>query len=123
MVKSRALIIGDVLVIGIITLIGFASHGELSLAGVPRMLTTFLPLLACWFLASPWLGLFDLQGSRSNFLWRIPFAMLLAAPLTAILRAAMLNETAIPLFTLILGGSTAIGMMIWRALWIWMKAP
>lgn len=40
--------------------------------------------------------------------------MLLAAPLTAVLRAAMLNTVALPLFALILGASAALGMLIWR---------
>ncbi|GEM_PF-6293776 len=44
--------------------------------------------------------------------------MLLAAPLTALLRAAMLNTAALPLFALILGGSAALGMLAWRALWM-----
>jgi hypothetical protein len=43
--------------------------------------------------------------------------MLLAAPLTAVLRAAMLKTVALPLFALILGGSAALGMLIWRGLY------
>jgi hypothetical protein len=119
--KRIALILGDLLVIGVITLLGFASHGELSIASLQRMLTTFLPLLASWFLTAPWLGLFDLQMPQYSFLWRIPFAMLLAAPLTSVLRAALLGASVLPLFTLILGGSATIGMLIWRMLWVWMN--
>ena len=115
------LILCDLLVLGIITLLGFATHGELSTASLPRLLTTFMPLLAGWFLAAPWLGLFEPQKRKFTFLWRVPFAMLLAAPLTSVLRAALLNETALPLFTLILGSSAAIGILIWRALWGWMR--
>ena len=121
--KRTLLVLGDLVVIGLITLLGFATHGELGIAGLPRMLTTFLPLLAGWFLTAPWLGLFDLQKRRYAFLWRAPLAALLAAPLASILRAALLNETALPLFTLVLGGSTAIGMLIWRALWGWRNGP
>ena len=121
--KRGALILGDVLVVAIITLLGFSAHGELGFASLPRMLTTFLPLLIGWFLVAPWLGLFDLPKLHSNILWRIPFAMLLAAPLATVLRAASLNETVIPLFTLILGGSTAIGLVVWRGFWIWLSSP
>jgi hypothetical protein len=41
---------GDILILGIVTLYGFATHGELAEAGMKRMLTTFLPLLlhGCW---------------------------------------------------------------------------
>jgi hypothetical protein len=44
-------------------------------------------------------------------------AMLLAAPLTGLLRAVMLNSVVIPLFVLILGGSAALDMLVWRSLW------
>ncbi len=43
--------------------------------------------------------------------------MLLAAPMAAILRAAMFNAVALPLFTLILGSSAALGMLLWRGLY------
>ncbi len=118
------LLVGDVLALAIITLVGFASHGELHFSFAARMMTTFLPLLAGWFLLAPWFGLFDLNViSAPSQLWRPVLAMLLAAPLTAILRAAMLNTVALPLFTLILGASAALGMLLWRGLWwlIWGK--
>jgi hypothetical protein len=119
MEKRTILILGDILVLGIITLIGFAAHSEINITSLSRMLTTFLPLLAGWFLSAPRLGLFETQKTAFSFLWRVPFAILLAAPLTAILRAVMLNSSALPLFTLILGGSSMIGLLIWRAFWEW----
>ena len=116
------LIAGDLLALAIITVIGFASHGETELSFLPRMFTTFIPLVVSWFLIAPWLGLFDKQiTSNPKQLWRPPLAMLLAAPMTAILRAAMLNSVALPLFTLILGGSAAIGMLVWRGVWTWVN--
>ena len=112
------LVAGDILTLGIITVIGFASHGETKISFLPRMSTTFLPLIVAWFLIAPWLGLFDVQIiSELKQLWRPPLAMLLAAPMTAVLRATMLNTAALPLFTFILGGSTALGMLVWRVLW------
>jgi hypothetical protein len=123
MTKQTPLVIGDIIALAIITIIGFATHGETDLSFLPRMLTTFIPLLVSWFLIAPWLGLFDLQiTSAPKQLWRPPLAMLLAAPMTAILRAAMINAVALPLFTLILGGSAALGMLIWRGLYsLWGK--
>ena len=113
--STWTLITGDVITLGIITVIGFASHGEADIALVPRMLTTFIPLVVSWFLISPWLGLFDARiTSNPKMLWRPPLAMLLAAPMTVILRATLLNGVALPLFTLILGGSVAIGLSLWR---------
>jgi hypothetical protein len=118
--SKSILITGDILALAIITVIGFATHGETDLSFVPRMFTTFIPLVVGWFLIAPWLGLFNLQiTSDPKQLWRPPLAMLLAAPLTTILRATMLNAVALPLFTIILGGSTALGMLVWRGLYLW----
>lgn len=120
MTKQTSLVIGDIVTLALITVIGFATHGETELSFLPRMLTTFIPLVVSWFLIAPWLGLFNLQQtSIPKQLWRPLLAMLLAAPMTAILRAVMLNAVALPLFTLILGGSAAIGLFVWRGLWIW----
>jgi len=117
------LIAGDVIALGLTTVIGFATHGETDLSFVPRMLTTFIPLVVSWFLFTPWLGLFDMQITTApKQLWRPPLAMLLAAPMSAILRAAMLNTVALPLFTLILGASAALGMLVWRGLYFsWVR--
>ncbi len=115
---KRTLIVGDILALAFITIIGFASHGETDISFLPRMLTTFIPLVISWFLIAPWLGLFNAQiTSAPKQLWRPPLAMLLAAPMAVILRAAMLNTVALPLFTVILGGSAALGMLVWREIW------
>ena len=116
--STWTLIAGDILALAVITVIGFATHGETDLSFVPRMFTTFIPLVVGWFLIAPWLGLFD-TPTTSNIkqLWRPVLAMLLAAPISTILRAAMLNAVALPLFTIILGGSAALGMLIWRGLY------
>ena len=118
MKKVYLLILGDVLALAVITLIGFANHNELVLFPVGRIMATFLPLLAGWFLIAPWLGLFkDEITSKARQLWRPVLAIVLAAPLTGLLRAMMLNGVVIPLFVLILGGSAALGMLVWRTLW------
>lgn len=117
------LILGDVMALAIITFIGFATHRETNLSFLPRMLTTFLPLGISWFLVSPWLELFDLpMTSNPKMLWRAPLAMLLAAPMATLLRALILETAILPLFTIILGGSAALGMLIWRGLLLfWVK--
>jgi hypothetical protein len=116
------LILGDIIALAMITLIGFANHNELTSFPVNRILATFLPLLAGWFLIAPWLGLFKAEvTSNPRQLWRPVLAMLLAAPLTGLLRAVMLNSVVVPLFVLILGASAALGMLVWRSLW-WLIA-
>lgn len=118
--NKSVLILGDIMVFAIITVIGFASHGEIDLSFFPRMGTTFLPLLVSWFLFAPWLGLFDEQVIQNRRLfWRPALAMILAAPMATILRAAILNNAALPLFTLILGSVSALGILLWRVLYSW----
>lgn len=123
MTSQTYIILGDILAMAIITVIGFATHGETDISFLPRMLTTFIPLVISWFLIAPWLETFNAQIiSDPKQLWRPPLAMLLASPMTTILRAAMLNAVALPLFTMILGGSAALGMLVWRGLYLfWEK--
>ena len=59
--KKLSLILGDGVALALITVVGFASHGETELSYAPRMLTTFIPLLLGWFLVAPWLG-FEWRG-------------------------------------------------------------
>ncbi len=60
------LILGDTLALAIVTVIGFASHGETDIAFAPRMFTTYIPLLVSWFLIAPWLGLFNPQMTAQS---------------------------------------------------------
>jgi len=116
------LIFGDILTLAVVTWVGFATHGETSLDLLPRMMTTFLPLLAGWFLLAPLLRLFSPQITPDpRQLWRPVYATLLAAPLVGVLRAAMLNGIVLPLFVLILGASTALGMLLWRNLFLFVQ--
>jgi len=115
MYRNYILILGDTVILAILTIIGFASHGETGLSFLPRMGTTFFPVLVAWFLLAPWFGLFD-EKTTTDFktFWRIPLAMFIAAPLATVLRAGLLGSAALPLFTLILGSSFALGMFLWR---------
>jgi hypothetical protein len=117
--KKTILILGDVIAFVILTVIGFATHGETDLSFLPRMAAAFFPLLLGWFLLAPWFGLLDETIiSNPKHLLRIPFAMLFVAPFAIILRGAWLNAPVLPLFALIFGGSNALGMMVWRWIYI-----
>jgi hypothetical protein len=119
MTKQTALVLGDILALAVVTVIGFATHGESGPGYLPRMLITFIPLAGSWFLSALWLGLFDPSlGASFKQLWRIPVAMLLAAPLAGVIRAALLGGTAIPVFVLVLGATSAAGLVIWRGGWM-----
>jgi hypothetical protein len=115
------LIFGDLLALALVTVIGFATHGETNVALLPRMLTTFLPLTAGWFLLAPWLGLFNPEVvANPRQLWRPCVALLYAGPLAALLRALLLNTVVIPVFGVVLSGSAGLGLTLWRALALWL---
>jgi hypothetical protein len=115
--KKTTLILGDILAIAILTIIGFATHAEFGLSYLTRMGTTFFPMLISWFLAATWVDLFDERViSNPQLFWRIFLAMLFAAPLAVILRGALLQSDAQPLFALVLGSTNALGMLIWRGI-------
>jgi len=116
------LIIGDVVTFILITLIGFASHGTAGSAGT-RMFTTLLPLVASWLLIAPHLGVYDYQNTVDwRQLWRPFWSMILAAPMAAWMRGIALNSPILPLFVIILGGVSAVGIIVWRAFfWLIMR--
>lgn len=119
MLKSKQfLIAGDILAIVIVTVIGFATHGEADLSFLPRMLAAFVPLTVSWFLLAPWFGLFQQEiTSNPRQLWRPVFAMLFAAPLAAVVRGFLLNAPIIPIFAVVLASTSAFGILIWRGLY------
>ncbi len=119
MIKGKwILYTGDILVLAALTLFGFATHGETDLAFLPRMGALFVPLVISWFLVAPWLGLFEHEVT-TNFkqLWRPALAILFSAPLATTLRGFILNAPIIPIFVLVLSATSALGMVIWRALY------
>lgn len=115
---ARWLISGDVLVIGLVVFIGFATHGEADVAFLPRMAAAFFPLLLAWFGLAPLLGLFRPEvAADMRQGWRPALGMLFAGPLAALLRAILLGTVVIPVFALVFSGTAALGMTLWRAVW------
>jgi hypothetical protein len=120
--NKRTFIFGDTLVIAAITLIGFATHAESGFSFLPRMAAIFLPLSISWFSLAPALGLFE-KGIISNpkQLWRPVLTALFAAPLGAVLRGLILNMPVVPIFAVVLGATSAFGMVIWRGCYCLLK--
>jgi hypothetical protein len=120
--QISVLIFGDILTFLIVTVIGFTSHGTVGTAGT-RMLTTFFPLLGAWFLVAPLLILFKYPiVSDWRQLWRPVWGMIIAAPLAAWLRGLLISTPILPLFVIILGGVSAVGILVWRALfWLYIR--
>jgi hypothetical protein len=113
-----SLMFGDVFVLALVTVTGFARHGEAGSAGL-RMLTTFIPLLAGWFLIAPFFGVYDpARAGDLRQLWRPFYAMVLAGPFAGWLRGVLLgNAPVLPLFVVVLGGFSALAILAWRALY------
>ncbi len=120
--KKQLLILGDTLAILIVTIIGFATHGEADLTFMPRMAAMFFPLLIAWFLLAPFLGLFE-PGATSSAgqLWRPVLAMVFAAPLATVLRGLILNAPIIPIFAVVLSATSAFGMLVWRGIYFFIQ--
>ena len=113
------LVLGDILAILIVTIIGFASHGEAGLSFLPRMVATFFPLVIAWFFLAPFVGLFQAENtSHAKQLWRPVLAMIFAASLAAVLRGLILNAPIIPIFVVVLGATSAFGMLVWRGIYL-----
>ena len=110
------LIAVDLLVLLVVTWLGFATHDRSLADG--RWLTTFIPLVFSWFLAAPGLGLYRAgTADRVQDFWRSGLAAILAAPLAVLLRALWLQQTVIPIFGLVMIATTAAGMLLWRIAW------
>ena len=126
--SKQMLIAGDILAILFTTIIGFVTHGEVGAGSpgpyiiLPRMAAAFFPLVVAWFLVSPFLGLFQ-QDITSNprQLWRPVLAMIFAAPLAAVLRGLLLNTPIIPIFAVVLSATSALGMMLWRGIYLFLS--
>ena len=113
------LIFGDIVAIALLTLIGFVTHNEADLSFLPRMAALFFPLCISWFLLAPALGLFRPEATSDlKQLWRPALAALFVAPFSAVLRGFILNAPIIPIFAAVLAGVSALGMVIWRVLYL-----
>ena len=116
--NNSTLILGDLLAIALVTFIGFATHGEADVSFAPRMAALYVPLSISWFLLASALGLFEGEiTSNPKRLWRPALAMIFAAPFAAVLRGFILSAPVIPIFAAVLAATSALGMVVWRALY------
>ncbi len=118
------LIAGDLAVLALVTVAGFATHQTLGTAGF-RLLTTFVPLTVAWGLVGVPLGVFDIQRVRDRRQWWRPFwGMALAAPWLGLLRAWLSGAPTITVaFVVVVGGVAALALLIWRLLFTLFMAP
>ncbi len=120
--SKTILYISDAVAIALVTLAGFAFHGETDLAILPRVLLVFVPLTVAWFLIAPLLGLYQPEiTSNPKQLWRPALAMLFAAPLAALVRANILGSVVLPIFANVLTATSALGMVVWRGIYLFLN--
>ncbi len=112
---SPILILGDSFAVLLVILLGFAFHQTYA---VERIQFTLFPFLVSWLVVAAAFRLFAAQTIQWNQLWRVPLAMLVAAPLGGWLRSAWLGTPLVPIFVLVLGLTLALGLLAWRALYI-----
>lgn len=120
--SRKMLVISDAIAIALVTFAGFAFHGEANASILPRFLLSFVPLTIAWFILAPLLGLYQPEiASNPKQLWRPALAMIFAAPLAALLRANILGSMVIPVFANVLAATSALGMVVWRGIYLFMK--
>ena len=120
--NKSILVIGDILAILITTLIGFATHEELKSEFLLRMVAAVAALTIAWFLLAPWFGLFQPEiASDLKLLWRSVLAMFFAAPLAVVMRGLILNSAILPIFAVVFGVTSALGVAVWRGAFIFLN--
>jgi hypothetical protein len=82
------------------------------------MVAIYFPHSISWFLLAPSLGLFQQEmTSDPKQLWRPALSAFFAAQFAAILRGFILNAPVIPIFAVVLGVTSALGIVVWRGLY------
>ena len=119
--KKSILVFGDILAILVVTMIGFASHGEAGLSFLPRIAAIVFPLVIAWLVLAALLHLFDQENTSLNQLWRPALAMVFAGPLAVVVRGLLLNAPVIPIFAVVLSTTSAFGILIWRGIFLFVN--
>jgi len=116
-ISPRTLFLGDAFALLLTTLIGFITHGEADVSFLSRFLAAWVPLTFAWLLIAPWFGLFQPEIiSNPRQLWRPVLAMLFAAPLAVVFRGLILKAVIQPVFAIVFGATSALGVVVWRGL-------
>ncbi len=114
-------VLGDSIVLALITAAGFATHGTLQDAGA-RLVATYIPLLAVWLLAASLLGGFKPESlEKPGQLWRAALAAILASLAAAWGRAAWTGGALVPIFVLVLAATNTLAMLAWRGLLVFLS--
>jgi len=111
--NKRFLIFGDALALLTLTVIGFAAHGETNASDLPRAGLMLAASLTGWFILAPATRLFAPAQTAAS-LWRVVLTGFFAGLFTVVLRGQFLHGAVLPVFALVIGATTALGMCLWR---------
>ena len=110
----RWTIVGDVVVLVVITILGFATHHTLD--AYWRMFVTVLVTLIAWAVVAPWFDAFSTTTlTRPSSVWKILLATVVATPLAAFFRGWFLGIEVSSTFILTGIAFNGLTMVIWRA--------
>ena len=119
--QQRRAAMGDVIVLTLLTLAGFATH--LTLDAFGRMVVTLLGSLLAWAAVAPGLGAYRAEVlTNPRHLWRVGWAAAAAAPLATFLRGMALDRDIPWVFVLVTMGTNALGLLLWRTAYGWWTA-
>ena len=96
--------------------------GKPDVSFLPRMGAAFFPLMISWFFLAPALGLFQKQTViKTKKSLASSLAMIFAALIRCRLTRTILNAPIIPIFALVLGATSALGMLVWRGIYLFLN--
>jgi len=119
--SQRKALVGDIAVLTLLTLGGFATH--LTLDAFGRMTVTLVAALLAWAAVAPFLEVYSpavIGDPRA--VWRVAWAGMLAAPLATFLRGAVLVRDIPPVFVIVTIVVNGFGLVLWRVALGWSMA-
>ncbi len=112
-ITQRNVFIGDVSVLTLVTVAGFATH--LTLDAFGRMVVTAIAGLVAWTAVSPFLDVYrESVLGDPRALWRVAWAAVVSAPLATFLRAVALDRDIPWAFVLVTMLINAFALVAWR---------
>lgn len=111
--QQRRTALGDLAVLALLTVAGFATH--LTLGAFGRMLVTLFSSFVAWATVAPAVGAYRHEVlADPRHLWRVVLAGVASAPMATFLRAAALDRDIPWVFVLVTILTNTAGLVLWR---------
>ena len=109
----RWAVVGDVVVLVVVTVFGFLTHSTLDETW--RLVVTSLGVLVAWAVVAPWFGVYSTTVlTRPASVWRVAWAWAIAAPVAGFLRAWVLGVGVSATFVLVMIVVNGSVLVVWR---------